>query len=116
MQRRVVVPSAITYTALSSACEKGKQLQKALQVFETMLKQGVLPNVIIYSALISACEKREQPRHTFCILEEMKRQHMVLNVITCNALISSCEKDKKLELAVQVHSARRGQAVRWHRT
>ena len=48
---------AITYSALISACEKGKQPELALQVFEATQQQGVEPHVFTYSILISACEK-----------------------------------------------------------
>ena len=57
MQQQGVVSNAITYNALISACEKGKQPEGALQVFEAMKLQSVVPNAITYSALISACEK-----------------------------------------------------------
>ena len=46
----------ITYNALISACDKGRQPEQALEVFETMREQVVLPDVITYSALISACK------------------------------------------------------------
>ena len=36
--------------------------QRALELFETMLHQGILPDVITYSALISACEKGALPQ------------------------------------------------------
>ena len=61
MLRQRVAPDAITYSALISACEKGKQPGRALELFETMQRQGVVPNSITYSALISACEKGKQP-------------------------------------------------------
>ena len=44
-----------------SACEKGKQPERALQLFEAMKQQGVVPDEITYSALISACKKGKQP-------------------------------------------------------
>ena len=49
-----------TYSALISACEKGKQPERALKVFDAMVEQGVVPNSITCDALISACEKGEQ--------------------------------------------------------
>ena len=52
-----MVSDAFTYNALISACEKGKQPERALNVFQAMAEQGVLPNVITYNALISTCEK-----------------------------------------------------------
>ena len=57
MKQQRVVPNLINYSALISACSKGKQSERALQIFEAMKQQGVVPNIIIYSALISACEK-----------------------------------------------------------
>ena len=61
MQQQSMVPNIITYSALISACEKGKQPERALELFEAMKQQGVVPDVITYNALISACEKGEQP-------------------------------------------------------
>jgi len=52
-----VVPGVITYSASISACEKGKQTERALEVFKGMSWQGVVPDVITCSALISTCEK-----------------------------------------------------------
>ena len=46
-----MVPNVITYNALISACEKGKQPERALELFEALQQQGVLPNVITYGAL-----------------------------------------------------------------
>ena len=46
MQREGVVPDLITYNALISACEKSKQLEQALKIFENMQKKGVIPNLI----------------------------------------------------------------------
>ena len=56
MQRQGVVQDTFTYSALISACEKGKQPGRVLEFFETMQWQGVVRSTIAYSALISACE------------------------------------------------------------
>ena len=61
MQRQGVVPDVISYNAVISACEKGKQPERAMRIFEATQQQGVVPNIVTYSALISACEKGEQP-------------------------------------------------------
>ena len=45
-------PTIVTYAALISTCEKGKDLRKALQLFECSRLQGMKPNIITYSALI----------------------------------------------------------------
>ena len=50
MQQQGVAPDVITYSALISACEKGKQPEQAMEVFKAMQQQGVVPNVITYNA------------------------------------------------------------------
>ena len=57
MVKQGIVPGAITYSSLISACEKGKQPEQALKAFEATVQQGVVADAITYSALISACEK-----------------------------------------------------------
>ena len=60
MRQQGVVPDTITYNALISACEKGKQPEQALEHFEAMKRQGIVPDVIARSFLISAIEKGVQ--------------------------------------------------------
>jgi pentatricopeptide repeat domain-containing protein 1 len=55
-----VKPDVYSYNALISACEKGGQWERAVEVFEEMKAAGVKPDVITYSALITACEKGAQ--------------------------------------------------------
>jgi len=45
------VPNVITYNTLISACEKGKQPERALELFEAMQRQGVVPDVMPESTL-----------------------------------------------------------------
>ena len=61
MVQQGVVHDEITYSALISACEKGKQLERALKVFEAMIQQGTVPDAITCNALISSCGKGEHP-------------------------------------------------------
>ena len=57
MQQQNVVPNAITYNALITACGNSKQLEQTFEVFEAMQRQNVVPDKITYNALISVCEK-----------------------------------------------------------
>ena len=71
MKQKGVVPNVITYNALISACEKGKQPEQAMEVFKAMQQQGVVPDVITYSALISACEKSKQPEQAMEVFKAL---------------------------------------------
>ena len=71
VQCRCLESGFITYKSAISACEKGKQLVQALEVFEVMHKQGAVPDVVTYNALISACEKGMQPTQALEVFEVM---------------------------------------------
>ena len=49
-----------THGALISACERGKQPERAFSISENMQQQGVVPNLVTYSTVISACKKGKQ--------------------------------------------------------
>ena len=51
MKQQDLVSDVITYNALISACEKDKQPERALELFEAMRRQGVVPDVITYSVV-----------------------------------------------------------------
>ena len=55
----VCLADTVTYSAATSACEKGQRLEQALVVVRTMQLQGVAPVAMTYSVLISAWEKGE---------------------------------------------------------
>ena len=45
------MPGINTYNALISACEKGKQPWRALEVFQALQRQGMVPEVFTHNAL-----------------------------------------------------------------
>ena len=57
MRKQGVVPDVISCSALISSCEKGKQPEQALEVFQGMRQQVMVPKGITCSALISASDK-----------------------------------------------------------
>ena len=69
-----MVPNAITYNAVISACEKGKQPEQALEVFQALMQQGVVLDAITYDALISACETGKQPEQALKGFEALMQQ------------------------------------------
>ena len=52
--------NVITHNATISACEKGRQWERAVGLSEEMQSHGLQANVITYNATISACEKGRQ--------------------------------------------------------
>merc|ERR1712174_165257 len=70
MKRNNVWPDVISYSAAISACEKGGETAKALEIFDEMKQNNVWPDVISYSAAISACEKGGERAKGECIYRE----------------------------------------------
>ena len=67
MQRQALEAIVITYSVIISACDKGQQPERALDL---LAESGIHPNVITYSATISACAKGQQPEHALELLAE----------------------------------------------
>ena len=62
MKQQGLVPNAITYNALISACEKSQALPRALQLCADLQRRSIKPDIFTYSALTSACEKGQDLR------------------------------------------------------
>ena len=67
MQQQGAMPDVITYTALVSASAKGKQPERALEVFEAM----ELSAHVSINAAIGACEKGKLQEEALGLLQEM---------------------------------------------
>ena len=50
MPQHALKPDVISYKAATSACEKGGQWQRALELLEGMPQRALKPDVISYSA------------------------------------------------------------------
>jgi len=68
-----VVPNTMSYNALISTCEKGRQPEWALKVVERMQQQQMVPDVITYSAWISVCKKGKQPERALDIFATVQQ-------------------------------------------
>ena len=73
MQRQDVVPNVITYSALISACEKGKQPETTMAMFYAIQRQDVVPDIMTYGALISTCQRGKQPNQAVQMCHAVQR-------------------------------------------
>ncbi|CAK0882276.1 unnamed protein product, partial [Prorocentrum cordatum] len=96
-----------SYSAGISACEKGKQWERALALLSEMREAKLEPNVISYSAGISTCEKGEQWQRALALLSEMREAKLEPNVISYSAGISACEKGEQWQWALALLSEMR---------
>ena len=66
--------------------ERGVLPQRALQLLEAMLRQGLMPDGITYDALVSACETGVLQQRALELLEVMLHQGLLPDGIIYNAL------------------------------
>ncbi|CAK0864946.1 unnamed protein product [Prorocentrum cordatum] len=93
MRNAMLMPTAVSYNAAISSCDKGKQWQRALYLLSESVGALVEPSVIGYNAGVSACEKCGQWRHVLSLVfGDMLAAKLEPDVIACTAGISACEK------------------------
>ena len=83
----------IRFTALTSACKKGSQLERSLEFFLAMVTR---------SARVSACGKGQELRRPLNVCAEMRRQAQEPDMVTYSALINACGGGQKLHGAFDV--------------
>ena len=74
-----------TYSALISACAKGGQLDKAMQVFRECQSAGVEPDAITYGTVIAAREGQAVRRAPACFARCAQKSRQRHHVNPCSA-------------------------------
>ena len=57
MRMRDMAPNAVSFTAAVSACKRGGQWRRAVQVLSEMDNSAVAPDLVAFGAGMSACER-----------------------------------------------------------
>eukprot|EP00747_Dinoflagellata_sp_TGD_P122231 gnl/TRDRNA2_/TRDRNA2_173576_c1_seq18.p2 gnl/TRDRNA2_/TRDRNA2_173576_c1~~gnl/TRDRNA2_/TRDRNA2_173576_c1_seq18.p2 ORF type:complete len:121 (-),score=35.12 gnl/TRDRNA2_/TRDRNA2_173576_c1_seq18:568-930(-) len=92
MEHAGLKPNVVTYSAAISACEKGQQPEKALELLHQMQERKLVPDVVAYSAAISSCERGTKPEKALELVREMQHRQLVPEVITYSAAIGACQE------------------------
>ncbi|CAK9040966.1 unnamed protein product [Durusdinium trenchii] len=100
METACLRASLATWGALISACEKGRQWQKALAFLRRLGKEEA--DVICYSAAISALEKGQQGHLAIELLDEMTLLQLEADAISRNAAISACARSGDWDMALSL--------------
>ncbi|KAJ9522973.1 hypothetical protein QJQ45_023772, partial [Haematococcus lacustris] len=97
------------YTTAVSACqeENGSRqgladLDRALEVYNCMQRQGVAPDKKFFAALIAVAGKADRLHQAFEILTDVAAERLWPGATICSALIHSCLVNQQYALARQV--------------
>merc|ERR1711974_133204 len=66
----------------------GQRADRALQLFDEMLRRGIAPDLITYTAAVSACEKMQLTDRAMELLHEMQERSIAPNEITYSLAMS----------------------------
>lgn len=82
----------MTYGCLIDACVKNNQVDRAMEVFETMKRDGVPLNTIIFTTLIKGFAKSHKLTEALEVYQTMKSSDDKVrpNNVTFNSLIDCC--------------------------
>eukprot|EP00913_Durusdinium_trenchii_P026337 g24713.t1 len=105
MVSSLIQPNNISYNAIISSCEKGRQWQAALSIFHAMQLASHQPDVISYSAVLSSFEKGRQWQPALIMLENMIEVRVTPHVISYNAVMSACENGRQWQHAWRTFEA-----------
>ncbi|CAK0847313.1 unnamed protein product [Prorocentrum cordatum] len=92
MQTTKLDPNVVSFNAGISACEKGKQWQRALALMSEMRETKLEPDAISYNAGISACERCGHWRQALSLFGEMFESSLEPDELFYNLVITVCER------------------------
>ena len=98
--RSKLSPDLVTFSALTSACEKGQQWEKALALVQEMPSWLVLPSIVTYSALASALGRGGQWTLSVALYDVIRAEAVTFNEVFCGAMISACGLGNAWEAAL----------------
>ncbi|KAL3759957.1 hypothetical protein ACHAWU_000580 [Discostella pseudostelligera] len=105
-----VTPDLITYTTAMKVCARGKQADKAMELFRAVKDMGELElDVYFYTTAMDACAKSGKWRRALSLLDEMKEERGILpNVVTYGVAIAACGNGGQWEKALELLDQMRG--------
>ena len=74
----------VSFNAMIGACERGRQWQLALEVFNSMSKCELRADVVSFNSVLKACARARAQQLAWCLFESMDCP----DVISYNAMIS----------------------------
>lgn len=111
MQSDRVTPSNFTLSVLVKLCTRGKQLDKAFELCQSITsKYKFRLNVHVYSNLVHGCILQKDIDRAFGVMEKMLSERVHPDTRTYTVLLKACVDEKKAEAAAGLLRAALGLA------
>jgi len=100
MRENNLIPNSVTYGCLIDACVKNNRVERAMEVFESMKRDGVALNTIIYTTIIKGFAKCFNLDKALEIYQTMKQDEKIKpNNVTFNSLLDCCVRCNNIQTA-----------------
>ncbi|CCF72780.1 PPR repeat family [Babesia microti strain RI] len=97
-----IKPNTIIYSTLIKGFGQTKQLNKALNIYLTMLDEGVVPNTITYNSIIDACARVGDMNKAANLLEDMLNNNIEPDLITFSTVIKGYCVQSNMDRSLQL--------------
>lgn len=94
-------PDVVSYTTVVHGLGIDGQVEKAMKMFDGMIRDGVVPSVASYNALIQVICKDGNIENAVLLFDEMLRKGYTPNSVTYNLVIKGLGNAGKMEQAIQ---------------
>jgi leucine-rich PPR motif-containing protein len=91
MKTRKLVPGAVSFGSWMAACEKGKNLEDAIDFFNNIKSTGK-DSIITFNVMLRAFEVCGRKQNALALFDEMREENITPDDVTFSALASVCEK------------------------
>ena len=98
-------PDEILYNCIMDACLRFNKIDKMLEVYQEMIKDGIKPSSITCGIVIKAYGMKGDLNSALDIYYKMKKEKIEISNITYGCLINACIKNNDLNKAFELYES-----------
>ena len=98
-------PDEILYNCIMDACLRFNKIDKMLEMYEDMIKNGIKPSSITCGIVIKAYGMKGDLNSALNIYYKMKKENIEISNITYGCLINACIKNNDLNKAFELYES-----------
>ena len=103
--RMISKPDEILYNCIMDACLRFNKIDKMLEMYEEMIKEGIKPSSITCGIVIKAYGMKGDLNSALNIYYKMKKEKIDISNITYGCLINACIKNNDLNKAFELYES-----------
>ena len=103
--RQISKPDEILYNCIMDACLRFNKIDKMLEMYEEMVKNGINPSSITCGIVIKAYGMKGDLDSAMSIYYKMKKENIEISNITYGCIINACIKNNDQQKAFELYES-----------